>query len=134
LANVNFFIDGFDTAIGTSNTALEKVTIRPGLEPTANLAGTISSSGNLVTGSATSFTTTMAVGNYVKAANQFKLVTSIANNISMRVDSAFNTNLVANNYQSTYKGTGTANSSLSISEEYILVTDDWDYIVTIEDV
>jgi hypothetical protein len=110
------------------------VTIRPGLEPTANLAGTISSSGNLVTGSATSFTTTMAVGNYVKAANQFKLVTSIANNISMRVDSAFNTNLVANNYQSTYKGTGTANSSLSISEEYILVTDDWDYIVTIEDV
>jgi hypothetical protein len=134
LANVNFFIDGFDTAIGTSNTALERVTIRPGLEPTANLAGTISSSGNLVTGSATSFTTTMAVGNYVKAANQFKLVTSIANNISMRVDSAFNTNLVANNYQSTYKGTGTANSSLSISEEYILVTDDWDYIVTIEDV
>jgi hypothetical protein len=134
LANVNFFIDGFDTAIGTSNTALEKVTIRPGLEPTANLAGTISSSGNLVTGSATSFTTTMAVGNYVKAANQFKLVTSIANNISMRVDSAFNTNLVANNYQSTYKGTGTANSSLSISEDYILVTDDWDYIVTIEDV
>jgi hypothetical protein len=133
LANVNFFIDGFDTAIGTSNTALEKVTIRPGLEPTANLAGTISSSGNLVTGSATSFTTTMAVGNYVKAANQFKLVTSIANNISMRVDSAFNTNLVANNYQSTYKGTGTANSSLSISEDYILVTDDWDYIVTIED-
>ena len=134
LANVNFFIDGFDTAIGTSNTALERVAIRPGLEPTANLAGTISSSGNLVTGSATSFTTTMAVGNYVKAANQFKLVTSIANNISMRVDSAFNTNLVANNYQSTYKGTGTANSSLSISEEYILVTDDWDYIVTIEDV
>ena len=134
LANVNFFIDGFDTAIGTSNTALERVTIRPGLEPTANLAGTISSSGNLVTGSATSFTTTMAVGNYVKAANQFKLVTSIANNISMRVESAFSTNLVSNTYQSTYKGTGTANSSLSISEDYILVTDDWDYIVTIEDV
>jgi hypothetical protein len=134
LANVNFFIDGFDTTIGSSNTVQERVTIRPGLEPTANLAGVISSSGNLVTGSATSFTTTMAVGNYVKAANQFKLVTSIANNISMRVESAFSTNLVSNTYQSTYKGTGTANSSLSISEDYILVTDDWDYIVTIEDV
>lgn len=139
LANVNFFIDGFDTAIGTSNTALERVTIRPGLEPTANLAGTISSSGNLVTGSGTSFTTTMAVGNYViavspSAADQIKRVTSIANNISMRVESAFSTSLVASNYQSTYNGTGTANSSLSISEDYILVTDDWDYIVTIEDV
>ncbi len=62
LANVNFFIDGFDTAIGSANTIQERVTIQPGLEPTANLAGTISSSGNLVTGSGTSFTTTMAVG------------------------------------------------------------------------
>ncbi len=131
--------DGFDTAIGSANNAGENVTIRPGLEPTANLAGTISSSGNLVTGSGTSFTTTMAVGNYViakspSAADQFRRVTSIANNISMRVDSAFSTSLVANNYQSTYKGTGTANSSLSISEDYILVTDNWDYVVTIEDV
>jgi len=133
-ANVNFYIDGFDTAIGSSNTVEERVTIQPGLIPTANLAGTISSSGNLVTGSATSFTTTMAVGNYVKAANQFKRVTSIANNISMRVESAFTTNLVANTYQSTLNGTGTANSSLTINKDFILVTDDWDYIVTIEDV
>jgi hypothetical protein len=133
-ANVNFYIDGFDTAIGSANTAEERVTIQPGLIPTANLAGTISSSGNLVTGSATSFTTTMAVGNYVKAANQFKRVTSIANNVSMRVESAFSTNLVSNTYQSTYNGTGTANSSLTINKDYILVTDDWDYIVTIEDV
>jgi hypothetical protein len=133
-ANVSFYIDGFDTAIGSSDDPVERVTIQPGLIPTANLAGTISSSGNLVTGSATSFTTTMAVGNYVKAANQFKRVTSIANNISMRVDSAFSTNLVANTYQSTYNGTGTANSSLTINKDYIIVTDDWDYIVTIEDV
>jgi len=133
-ANVNFFIDGFDTTIGSANTAEERVTIQPGLIPTANLAGVISSSGNLVTGSATSFTTTMAIGNYVKAANQFKRVTSIANNISMRVESAFSTNLISNTYQSTYNGTGTSNSSLTINKDYIVVTDDWDYIVTIEDV
>jgi hypothetical protein len=52
----------------------------------------------------------------------------------MRVESAFSTNLVSNTYQSTYNGTGTANSSLTINKDYILVTDDWDYIVTIEDV
>jgi hypothetical protein len=132
-ANVNFYIDGFDTAIGSSNTVEERVTIQPGLIPTANLAGTISSSGNVVTGSGTSFTTTMAVGNYVKAANQFKRVTSIANNISMTVESVFSANLVSNTYQSTYNGTGTSNSSLTIDKDYIIVTDDWDYIVTIED-
>ena len=134
LANVNFFIDGFDTAIGSSNTVLERVTIQPGLIPTANLAGTISSANLVVTGSGTSFTTTMAVGNYVKAANQFKRVTAIANNISMTVESTFSTNLVANTYQSTYNGTGTSNSALTIDKDYIIVTDDWDYIVTIEDV
>jgi len=134
LANVNFFIDGFDTAIGSSNTVQERVTIQPGLIPTANLAGTISSANLVVTGSGTSFSTTMAVGNYVKAANQFKRVTAIANNISMTVDSAFSTNLVSNTYQSTYNGTGTSNSSLTINKDFILVTDDWDYIVTIEDV
>jgi hypothetical protein len=134
LANVNFFIDGFDTAIGSANTPVERVSVEPGLIPTANLAGTISSANLVVTGSGTSFTTTMAVGNYVKAANQFKRVTSIANNVSMRVDSAFSTNLVSNTYQSTYNGTGTSNSSLTIDKDYILVTDDWDYIVTIEDV
>ena len=133
LANTNFFIDGFDSVIGTSNTVSERVTIEPGLIPTANLAGTISSSGNVVTGSGTSFTTTMAVGNYVKAANQFKRVTSIANNISMTVESVFSANLVSNTYQSTYNGTGTSNSSLTIDKDYIIVTDDWDYIVTIED-
>jgi len=115
-ANVNFFIDGFDTTIGSANNAGERVTIQPGLIPTANLAGTISSANTIVTGVGTSFTTTMAVGNYVKAANQFKRVTSIANNISMTVESTFSTNLVANTYQSTYNGTGTANSSLTINK------------------
>ncbi len=134
LANVNFFIDGFDTAIGSANTPVERVSVEPGLIPTANLAGTISSANTIVTGVGTSFTTTMAVDNYVKAANQFKRVTSIANNISMTVESTFSTNLVANTYQSTYNGTGTANSSLTINKDFILVTDDWDYIVTIEDV
>jgi len=104
-ANVNFYIDGFDTAIGSANNAGERVTIQPGLIPTANLAGTISSANTIVTGVGTSFTTTMAVGNYVKAANQFKRVTAIANNLSMTVDSAFSTNLVSNTYQSTYNGT-----------------------------
>jgi len=127
-------IDGFDTAIGSANNAGERVTIQPGLIPTANLAGTISSANTIVTGVGTSFTTTMAVGNYVKAANQFKRVTAIANNLSMTVDSAFSTNLVSNTYQSTYNGTGTSNSSLTINKDYIVVTDDWDYIVTIEDV
>ncbi len=133
LSNTNFYVDGFDSVIGTSNTAAVRATIEPGLIPTANLAGTISSSGNLVTGSATSFTTTMAVGNYVKAANQFKRVTSIANNTSMRVESAFSTNLISNTYQSTFNGTGTTNSSLTIDKNFIVVTDDWDYIVTVED-
>ncbi len=133
-ANVNFYIDGFDTAIGSSDDPVSRATIQPGLIPTANLAGTISSANTIVTGVGTSFTTTMAVGNYVKAANQFKRVTAIANNLSMTVDSTFSTNLVANTYQSTYNGTGTANSSLTIDKDYILVTDDWDYIVTIEDV
>jgi hypothetical protein len=138
MANTNFFIDGFDSEIGTANTPVTTYSFTPGLEPTANLAGTISSSGNLVTGSGTSFTTTMAVGNYViavspSAADQFRRVTSIANNISMRVDSAFSPNLVSNTYQSTYNGTGTANSYATIDKDYILVTDDWDYIVTIED-
>ena len=133
-ANVNFFIDGFDTAIGSANTAEERVTIQPGLIPTAELDGVISSSGNSVTGSTTSFTTTMAVGNYVKADGQFKQITAIANNISMTIDSAFSTNLISNTHQSTYNGTGTSNSSLTINKDYIVVTDDWDYIVTIEDV
>lgn len=132
-ANVNFYIDGFDTNIGESNTAVSRTTVQPGLLPTANLAGTISSNGNIVTGSATSFTTTMAVGNYVKANGQFKRVTAIANNISMTVDSAFSSNLVGNTYQSTYNGTGTSNSALTINKDYILVTDNWDYVVTIED-
>lgn len=134
LANVNFFIDGFDTEIGTSNTAVERVTIQPGLIPTANLTGTVSSSGNVVTGSGTLFTETMKVGNYIKAANQFKQVTSIANNISMTVDSAFSTNLVSNTYQSTFNGTGTADETLTIDKDYIVVADNWDYIVKIEDV
>jgi hypothetical protein len=133
LANTNFYVDGFDSVIGTSNTVQERVTIQPGLIPTANLAGTISSANLVVTGTGTSFTTTMAVGNYVKAANQFRRVVSIANNVSMRVDSAFSPNLVSNTYQSTYNGTGTSNSSLTIDKDYIIVTDDWDYIVTIED-
>lgn len=133
-ANVNFFIDGFDTAVGSANTAEERVTILPGLIPTANLAGTISSSGNVVTGSGTSFTQTMQIGNFVKAANQFKRVTSIANNASMTVDSAFSTNLVSNTYQSTFNGTGTNDSDLTINKDYIVVTDNWDYIVKIEDV
>jgi hypothetical protein len=133
MANTNFFIDGFDSEIGSANTPVVTYSFTPGLIPTANLAGTISSSGNLVTGSATSFTTTMAVGNYVKAANQFKRVTSIANNTSMRVESAFSTNLVSNTYQSTFNGTGTTNSSLTIDKNFIMVTDDWDYIVTVED-
>lgn len=134
LANVNFFIDGFDTEIGTSNTAVERVTIQPGLIPTANLTGTVSSSGNVVTGSGTLFTETMKVGNYIKAANQFKQVTTIANNVSMTVDSAFSTNLVSNTYQSTFNGTGTADETLTIDKDYIVVTDNWDYIVKIEDV
>jgi len=123
-----------DTYDGDFETRGERVTIQPGLIPTANLAGTISSANTIVTGVGTSFTTTMAVGNYVKAANQFKRVTAIANNLSMTVDSAFSTNLVSNTYQSTYNGTGTSNSSLTINKDYIVVTDDWDYIVTIEDV
>jgi len=133
MANTNFFIDGFDSEIGSANTPVVTYSFTPGLIPTANLAGTISSSGNVVTGSGTSFTTTMAVGNYVKAANQFKRVTSIANNTSMRVESAFSTNLVSNTYQSTFNGTGTTNSSLTIDKNFIVVTDDWDYIVTVED-
>ncbi len=129
-ANVNFYIDGFDGTVDPT----ERVTIQPGLIPTANLAGTISSSGNTVTGSGTSFTTTMAVGNYVKAANQFKQVVSIANNVSMVVASAFSTNLVANTYQSTYNGIGTNDEALTIDKDYIVVTDNWDYIVNIESV
>jgi len=133
LANVNFYIDGFDSAIGTSEDPVSRITVTPGLIPTANLAGTISSSGNTVTGSGTSFTTTMAVGNYVKAANQFKRVISIANNISMTVESAFTTNLVGNTYQSTLNGTGTTDETLTINKDYIVVTDNWDYVVNIED-
>jgi hypothetical protein len=133
MANTNFFIDGFDSVIGTANVEAKTYSFTPGLIPTANLTGTISSAGNVVTGSATTFTTTMAVGNYVKAANQFKRVTAVTNNISMTVESAFSTNLVANTYQSTYNGTGTSNSTLTINKDYIVVTDDWDYIVTIED-
>jgi hypothetical protein len=133
-ANVNFYIDGFDTDIGSSNTAVSRTTVQPGLIPTANLTGVISSVGNVVTGSATLFANTMQVGNYVKANGQFKRVTAVANNISMTVDSAFSSNLVANTYQSTYNGTGTTNSALTIDKNYILVTDNWDYVVTIEDV
>jgi hypothetical protein len=133
MANTNFFVDGFDSVIGTANVEQSTYSFTPGLIPTANLAGTISSLGNVVTGSGTSFTTTMLVGNYVKAAGQFKRVTAIANNVSMRVESSFSTNLVSNTYQSTYNGTGTTNSSLTIDKNYIMVTDDWDYIVTIED-
>lgn len=133
-AKTNFFIDGFDDNIGSSNTALESVSVQPGLIPTANLAGVVSSSGNTVTGSGTSFTTTMAVGNYIKANNQFKRVTAIANNTSMSVASAFSTNLVSNTHQSTFNGTGTTDEALTINKDYIIVTDNWDYIVKIEDV
>ena len=129
-ANVNFYIDGFDGTVDP----VERVTIQPGLIPTANLAGTISSNGTVVTGSGTAFANTMAVGNYIKAANQFKQVVSIANNTSLVVDSAFTTNLVSNTYQSTYNGTGTNDIDLTINKDYIVVTDDWDYIVNIEDV
>ena len=133
MANTNFFVEGFDSVIGTSNTKQSTYSFTPGLIPTANLAGVISSSNTVVTGSGTSFTTTMSVGNYVKAANQFKRVTAIANNISMTVDSAFSTNLVSNTYQSTYNGTGTTNSALTVDKNYIIVTDDWDYVLTVED-
>lgn len=133
-AKTNFFIDGFDEAVGSSNTALERVTVQPGLIPTANLAGVVSSNGNIVTGIGTSFTQTMAVGNYIKANGQFKLVTAIANNTSMTVGSAFTTNLVSNTYQSTFNGTGTNDPDLTINKDYIIVTDNWDYIVKIEDV
>jgi hypothetical protein len=51
----------------------------------------------------------------------------------MTVDSAFSTNLISNTYQSTYNGTGTANASLTIDKDFIVVTDNWDYITEIED-
>lgn len=133
MANTNFFIDGFDSEIGSANVASKTYSFTPGLIPTANLAGTVSSSGNTVTGNGTSFTTTMSVGNYIKANGQFKRVKTIANNISMTVESAFSSNLVANTYQSTYNGTGTTDPTLTINKDYILVIDNWDYIVTIEE-
>lgn len=133
-AKTNFLIDGFDENIGSSNTVLEKVTVQPGLIPTEILTGVVSSFGNTIMGSGTSFTQTMEVGNYIKADGQFRLVTAIANNISLTVDTPFSTNLVSNTHQSTFNGTGTTNPDLSIDADYIVVTDNWDYIVKIEDV
>lgn len=132
-SKTKFFVDGFDDEVGTTNTAISQVTIQPGLIPTANLSGTIQSSNIVVTGSATTFTDDFIVGNYLIADNQFKRVVSIANNTSMIVDSTFSTNLVSNTYQSTFNGTGTSNASLTIDKEFIVVTDNWDYITEIED-
>jgi hypothetical protein len=87
----------------------------------------------VVTGATTTFTDDFIVGNYLIADSQFKRVISIANNTSMTVDSAFSTNLISNTYQSTYNGTGTTNASLTIDKNFIVVTDNWDYITEIED-
>lgn len=66
------------------------------------LAGTISSIGNTVTGTSTSFNTDFKVGNYIKANGQTKQVTAIANSTQLSVDTAFATNLSANTYEITH--------------------------------
>lgn len=132
-AKTNFLVDGFDQDIGSSSELVTSITSQPGLIPTGNLAGTIETSNTVVFGSDTNFTQDFIVGNYLIADEQFKRVISIANNTSMIIDSAFSTNLISNSYQSTFNGTGTKDPDLSIDKDFIVITDNWDYITKIED-
>lgn len=59
---------------------------------TTNLTGTITASGNTITGSGTSFTTELVVGDYIKSGSDAPLrVTSIANTTSLSVHAATST-------------------------------------------
>ena len=64
-----------------------------------SLAGTVSTSGNTVTGTSTAFNTDFKVGNYIKANGETKKVTAIANSTQLSIDAAFSTNLSANTYE-----------------------------------
>ena len=56
---------------------------------TAALTGTLSSSGTTVTGSGTSFTTELAVGDIIVSDSQTRRVATITNNTSLTTDAAF---------------------------------------------
>lgn len=64
-----------------------------------SLEGTISSVGNTVTGTSTSFSTYFSSGNYIRANGQTKKITAVANNTELSVESAFISNLSANTYE-----------------------------------
>jgi hypothetical protein len=53
-----------------------------------NLAGTVSSSGTTITGSGTAFDTDFAVGDFILADSQLRIVATIASSTSMTVDTA----------------------------------------------
>lgn len=61
-----------------------------------SLGGTISSSGNVVTGANTLFTTDLKAGNYIRANGQTRKVSLVSNNTQLQLETAFVSNLAAN--------------------------------------
>jgi hypothetical protein len=96
--------------------------------PTANAyssnnAGTINvfSTNTLVTGTSTTFTTTYAVGDSIRASGQIKQIASISNSTVLRVNSPFTSNATAQAHQLAFPHgkpiafSGRDNRSISIS-------------------
>lgn len=79
---------------------------------TANLSGTISTSGNVVTGTSTTFLTDFNIGDQVTASATTRTVSAIANQTSMTIDTAYGSNLAANTYVKTF----TAGKLLNIAQ------------------
>ncbi|MGZ4849810.1 MAG: DUF4815 domain-containing protein [Candidatus Bathyarchaeia archaeon] len=82
---------------------------------TANLSGTITTTGANVAGSSTTFLTDFNVGDVITASATNRIIQTIANNTFMTVDTAFGSNLAAN----TYIKTNLAGKHLQIAQNVI---------------
>lgn len=64
-----------------------------------SLTGTITSTGNNVTGSLTTFDADIKVGNYIRANGQTRKVTGKSSNTALTIDSAFSPDVSANTFE-----------------------------------
>lgn len=89
--NVSSKIVNTSTSLTSSISADDYLLFIYGANKTAAKTGTISSSGNTVTGTGTLFTTQLATGDYILVGNDVREVTAIANTTQITIDAPLST-------------------------------------------